>query len=202
MVVPEYERHLFDRAELFWQSKRIFDNYNDRNTFFSIGEDIPVDSALEDYEVFQWRGYEFFVLPAKGHTFGSVALIVQIDGQTVAFTGDLLTAGGRLYQLHAMEYTYAAMEGVVFTLQSIQALRKRDVDVCLPSHGEAITHVADDIDRLENRLMKCVNLGRGMRVCGRTSIPENIFLPDPGLMPLSRHLLWGGPGPAQTSTCS
>ena len=37
VAVPEYERHLFDQAELFWQQRRTFDNYNDRNTFFAIG---------------------------------------------------------------------------------------------------------------------------------------------------------------------
>src|SRR5262249_455175 len=37
VAVPEYERHLFDQAELFWQTRRTFDNYNDRNTFFTIG---------------------------------------------------------------------------------------------------------------------------------------------------------------------
>ncbi len=193
VIVPEYERHLFDRAELFWQSRRTFDNYNDRNTFFSIGEDIPVDSVLEDYEVFQWRGYEFFVLPAKGHTLGSVALISTIDGRRVAFTGDLCAAGGKLYQLHAMEYTYAAMEGVAFTLQSIQALEKQGVDLGLPSHGESITDVSRDLQKLQRRLMKCVSLGRGMRVCGRHSLPENLFLPRSRFIQLSRHLLWGGP---------
>ena len=75
VAVPEYEKHLFDQAELFWQTRRTFDNYNDRNTFFATGENIPVDAALEDYETFTWRGYEFFVLPAKGHTLGSSALI-------------------------------------------------------------------------------------------------------------------------------
>jgi glyoxylase-like metal-dependent hydrolase (beta-lactamase superfamily II) len=91
-----------------------------------------------------------------------------------------------------MEYAYGAMEGVVFTLQSIQALRKQNVNVCYPSHGQTVTQVSDDIDRLERRLMDCVNLGRGMRVCGRESIPESIFLPEPKFIPLSRHLLWGG----------
>ena len=46
------------------------------------------------------------MLPAKGHTLGSSALLAKIDGRLVAFTGDLLAAGGQLYQLHAMEYTY------------------------------------------------------------------------------------------------
>jgi len=192
VAVPEYERHLFEGAELFWQTRRTFDNYNDRNTFFTIGKDLAVDAVLEDYETFTWRGYKFFVLPAKGHTLGSSALLVQVDGQLVAFTGDLLAAGGKLYQLHAMEYAYGCMEGVLFTLQSIQALRQRHPNKCLPSHGEAIEDVPGDIDRLERRLMDCVRLGRGLRVAGRDSIPETVFLPESKLMPLSRHLLWGG----------
>lgn len=192
VAVPEHERHLFDQAELFWQTRRTFDNYNDRNTFFAVGQDIPVDDVLKDYETFKWRGYEFFVLPAKGHSLGSSALITEVDGQAVAFTGDLMAPGGKLYQLHAMEYTYGSMEGILFTLQSIQALKKRNVDVCHPSHGEAIKHVTQDIEKLQRRLMDCVSLGRGLRVAGRESVPEPIFLPEPKFIPLSRHLLWGG----------
>ena len=193
VAVPEYERHLFDEAELFWQTRRTFDNYDDRNTFFTVGQNIPVDRVLEDYETFSWRGFDFYVLPAKGHTFGSTCFIVEIDGQRLAFTGDLLAAGGKLHQLHAMEYTYGSMEGVLFTLQSIQALRGKNVDVCYPSHGAPITDVAADVDRLERRLMDCVKLGRGMRVGGRDSILETEFLPDSKFVPLSEHLLWGGP---------
>ena len=192
VAVPEYERHLFEQAELFWQTRRTFDNYNDRNTFFAAGADVSVDALLEDYETFRWRGFEFFVLPAKGHTLGSSALLVRVDGRLIAFTGDLLTAGGKLYQLHAMEYTYGCMEGVLFTMQSIQALRKRGPEQCLPSHGEPVEDVGGDIGRLERRLMECVRLGRGMRIAGRDSIPETVFLPESRLIPLSRHLLWGG----------
>ncbi|MBI85155.1 MAG: hypothetical protein CMJ81_18325 [Planctomycetaceae bacterium] len=192
VAVPEYERHLFDQAELFWKTRRTYDNYNDRNTFFAVGEDIPVDELLEDYEVFTWRGYEFHILPAKGHTLGSSALIVTIDGRRIAFTGDLMAAGGKLYQLHAMEYHYGSMEGILFTLQSIQALGKQRIEAGYPSHGEPITAVADDIDKLQRRLMDCVKLGRGMRVAGRDSIPEPLFLPESKFIPISRHLLWGG----------
>jgi glyoxylase-like metal-dependent hydrolase (beta-lactamase superfamily II) len=192
VAVPEYERHLFEQAELFWQTRRTFDNYNDRNTFFTVAQDIPVDAVLEDYEEFTWRGYRFSILPAKGHTFGSSTLLVEVDGQRLAFTGDLLARGGKLYQLHAMEYTYGCMEGVVFTLQSIQALARKQVDLALPSHGDSITGVNADIAKLQRRLMDCVQLGRGMRVAGRDSIPETVFLPEPKFVQLSRHLLWGG----------
>ncbi len=192
IAVPEHERHLFENVELFWQTRRIFDNYDDRNDFFANSQNIPVDALLEDYEVFQWRGHDFFVLPAKGHTMGSSALLAEIDGKRVAFTGDLMAAGGKVYQLHAMEYTYGSMEGVLFTIQSIQALRKHPPQICFPSHGGNITDPLEDIDRLERRLMHCVRLGRGMRVAGRYTIPETIFLPESRLIPLSRHLLWGG----------
>jgi hypothetical protein len=62
--VPEHERHLFEQAELFWRARRTYDNYNDRNTFFTLAEDVSVDAALEDYETLRWRDHEFFVLPA------------------------------------------------------------------------------------------------------------------------------------------
>lgn len=192
IAVPEYERHLFEQAEVFWQSRRIYDNYNDRNTFFTIGSDIPVDATLNDYEYFQWRNYRFYILPAKGHTLGSSALLAEIDGEPVAFTGDLMAAGGKLYQLHAMEYSYAAMEGILFTLQSLQALRKLAPLRCLPSHGSLIRDVNGDITRLERRLMDAVRLGRGLRVAGRESFPETAYLPSPKLIPLSTHLLWTG----------
>lgn len=197
VAVPEYERHLFDQVETFWQTRRTFDNYNDRNTFFAAPQNIPVDAVIEDYETFSWRGHAFFVLPAKGHTLGSSALLATIDGRRVAFTGDLIAAGGKLYQLHAMEYVYGCMEGVPFTLQSIQALRRKGPELCLPAHGGPILDVSGDIDRLERRLMDCVKLGRGMRIAGRDSIPETFFLPEPKFIPLSRHLLWGG-----VHTCS
>ena len=192
VAVPEYEKHLFDNAELFWQTRRTYDNYNDRNTFFTVANNIQIDTTLDDYETFQWKDYTFFILPAKGHTLGSSALLTCIDGQNVAFTGDLFNADGKLYQLHAMEYTYGAMEGVVFTLQSLQAIKKKSPDVCYPSHGDPVTSVSRDIDRLQQRLTACLQLGRGMRVAGRDSIPETYFLPEPKLIPLSRHLLWGG----------
>ena len=192
VAVPEYERHLFEQAELFWQTRRTYDNYNDRNTFFTVAQDIAIDAVLEDYETFEWHGYTFFIVPAKGHTLGSSTLIAKIDGQVVAFTGDLLAADGKLYQLHAMEYAYGCMEGILFTLQSIQALEKHRVDVCFPSHGPTVVNVEENLGRLERRLMDCVKLGRGMRVAGRESIPEPLFLPRPKFVPLSRHLLWGG----------
>ena len=48
VAVPEYEKHLFDNAELFWQTRRTYDNYNDRNTFFTVANNIQIDTTLDD----------------------------------------------------------------------------------------------------------------------------------------------------------
>ncbi len=206
LAVPQYERHLFEKAELFWQTRRVFDNYDDRNNFFSVAHDLPVSATLNDYEEFAWHHYRFYVLPAKGHTQGSVVLLAQIDGRLVAFSGDLMVEGGKLYQLHAMEYCYGDMTGALFTLQSIQALRDAlngevvagrsfkaaGPPLGLPSHGEFLQDPLGDIDRLEKSLTQLASLGRGLRVGGRESIPEMLYLPEPRFVEISDHLLWGG----------
>ena len=197
VAVPEHERHLFDQAELFWQHKRVYDNYNDRNTFFALAENVPVDADLEDYETFTWRDVELEIIPAKGHTHGSSMLIGSIDGRSVAFTGDLLAAGGVLYQYHALEYNYGDQQGAFFTLQSLQALRRHAPDLALPSHGDLIEDPVGDCARLEDRLMTLARLGAGIRFMGRDGGHGLDILPDPRFTQVSRHLLWGGP-----HTCS
>ncbi len=193
VAVPEHERHLFDQAELFWQHKRVYDNYNDRNTFFTLAQNVTVDASLEDYETFTWLDVELEIIPAKGHTHGSSMLIGHIDGQKVAFTGDLLAAGGVLYQYHALEYGYGDQAGALFTLQSLQALRRHAPDLAFPSHGDLIQDPVGDCARLEDRLMALARLGGGMRFLGGNADHGLDFLPDPKFIQVSRHLLWGGP---------
>ena len=193
IAVPEYERHLFDNAEAYWQARRIYDNYNDSSAFYSLGENLSVDAILEDYGTFVWKEYKFRVLPAKGHTYGMVCLIAEVDGKKVAFTGDLMTSGGKLYQLHAMEYSYGDLLGVEFTMQSILALKKEGVDTAYPSHGGPISEVKADIERLELRLETLANIGR-LRTSGRdTGFKDWQTIRESRLQRITEHLLWAGP---------
>ena len=195
VAVPEYERHLFESAREYWRTRRIYDNYNDRSTAFGWGEDIRVAAVLEDYEEFVWRHFRFFVLPAKGHTFDSSALVARIDGRIVAFTGDLITAGGHVHDLHALEYAYGDLAGVAFTLQSLEALRRRSPHLVLPSHGPPLETPAEDMAKLTERLMEIARLGEGLAAAGshQIGVPATRFLPDAPLIEISEHLLWSGP---------
>ncbi|WP_188394096.1 MBL fold metallo-hydrolase [Mesorhizobium sp. SARCC-RB16n] len=193
IAVPEYERHLFDNVETYWQARRIYDNYNDSSTFFSLGENVAVDAILEDYGSFIWKDYKFRVMPAKGHTYGMVMLLAVIDGITIAFTGDLLVRGGKLYQLHAMEYGYGDLLGAEFTMQSILVLKNENVQNAYPSHGEPITDVNNDIESLEKRLDALAGLGR-LFTSGRDhNFNDKTVLRESRLKAISPHLLWAGP---------
>lgn len=192
VAVPEYERHLFDDVEAHWQARGIYDNYNDGNTFFSLGANLPVEAVLEDYGTFVWKEYEFRILPAKGHTYGMICLIAEVDGKKVAFTGDLMTRGGKLYQLHAMEYSYGDLLGVEFTMQSILALKKEGAETAFPSHGAPISDLKADIEKLESRLEALASIGR-LFTSGRSGFSDSKTIRESRLQPITEHLLWAGP---------
>ena len=189
LAVPGHERFLFERATDYWQQKRIYDNYNDRNTFFTIGEDLPVAESLLDYERFDWGPYSFFILPTPGHTLGSLSLIAEIDGARVAFTGDLIHDGGKIYQLHALEYEYGDLVGANWLAQSIDALGKQRVAIALPSHGPTIRDPGGCIERLDARLHRLMDL-QSDRMGGR-------FAHEIRMEAITPHLLWG-----TDATCS
>ena len=193
MAVPEHERHLFEHAETYWQQKRVYDNYNDRNTFFTIGQNVPVEAELTDYETFTWGPYEFQILPSPGHSSGSVTLVTDIDGTRVAFTGDLMHDGGKLYQLHAVELDYGDLIGANLVAQSIDALRKKNVQLALPSHGPVIQDPAECIRILDSRLHELIPL-QGFRM-GLTQ--DRLFAHEIRMQEITPHLLWG-----TAETCS
>ncbi len=136
IAVPSHERHYFAEAENFWRNRRVFHLYNVRNDFFTVTRDIPVDRDLRDYEVFRWGRYELLVLPTPAHTLGSVALLAQVDGRKVAFSGDLVHSPGKVKNLYDLQYNYAAVDGVDFAVHSLSRLREAGPELMCPSHGE------------------------------------------------------------------
>ncbi|MCC6442669.1 MAG: MBL fold metallo-hydrolase [Armatimonadetes bacterium] len=152
IAVPEHERRLFDQVELFWSNKQLFDMYNVRNTYFTLTESVPVAASLEDFSDFEWRSYRFFVLPAPGHTQGSISLLSEIDGKTVAFTGDLLYSPGKVVSLHDLQNNYGAVDGVEAAVLSLGNLLRRGPGLLCPSHGEPMAGAQDAIAKTQANL--------------------------------------------------
>lgn len=152
IAVPEHERHLFADVERLWANRRIFELYEVRNEFFSLTQNVPVSATLSDYDTFHWRGHDFFIQPTPGHTIGSISLVSAIDGRTVAFSGDLMIAPGKLQTLYDLQYYYQEHEGVDFSVWSLEELAALKPALLCPSHGEEIADPLPGMQQLSAKL--------------------------------------------------
>jgi glyoxylase-like metal-dependent hydrolase (beta-lactamase superfamily II) len=152
VAVPAHEAHLFADAENFWRNRRVFHLYYVRNDFNTVTENIPVGRRLTDYSTFRWRNVDFFVLPAPGHTLGSVALLATVDGKRTAFTGDLMYSPGKILNLYDTQVNYGGAEGVDLGIYSLARLREHKPALLCPSHGDVLpdpdSGIRQTIDRL------------------------------------------------------
>ncbi len=84
-----------------WWTKR-FDYYAQQVTRRPV-RDLPAQQYLADGETVSWRGIEIRYLEAPGYTRDGGIYLATLDGVKVAFTGDLLLAGGRVPDLYSMQ---------------------------------------------------------------------------------------------------
>lgn len=147
IAVPAHEAQLFSDAENFWRNRRVFHLYYVRNDFNTITENIPVSRRLADYSTFRWQDLEFFVLPTPGHTLGSISLLATIDGQRVAFSGDLMYAPGKILNIYDTQINYGGSEGIDLGIYSLARLIEIKPGLLCPSHGEPLADPAGAIRR-------------------------------------------------------
>ncbi|REE86120.1 glyoxylase-like metal-dependent hydrolase (beta-lactamase superfamily II) [Paenibacillus taihuensis] len=150
--VPHMEQDLFRQADEHWQARELYNNYNVRQDRFSILESIPIAGTLKDYETREFAGVIFKVVPTPGHTIGSISFILELDGRTIAFTGDLIAGVGKLWSLAATQWSYNGGEGLPATVASLLDIQERGPDWLLPSHGERMEDPGEAIDLLIERL--------------------------------------------------
>jgi len=152
IAVPYHERPLFEDAENFWRNKQIFDSYNDQSTYFTLTRNMHVDRSLEDYDTFEWRSHRFLVLPALGHTHGSIVLLTELDGKRIAFTGDVIHSPGKVWNLIDLQHSYGGPEGIDLNLFSLRDLKRMQPDLMLPSHGDPMDKVDESITKTMDNL--------------------------------------------------
>ncbi len=154
IAAPEHERFLFEQVENYWNNRRMADLYDVRNNFMALTQSVPIHGTLADYDLFKWRGYEFRILPTPGHTYGSSALLTDIDGKRVAFTGDLISSPGKVQTLYDLQYDYGSFDGVNHALLSLSNLSREECDMLCPSHGQVMRRpssaIADTMGRLRS----------------------------------------------------
>ena len=164
IAVPEREAGLFAEADAFWRLRSQYDQYDMTNLGFSLPRPVKVARRLRDYETFEWRGYRFEVVPTPGHTKGSITLLGEVDGQTVAFSGDLIAGHGVVHSIHDMQWQYGMPDAVGEALHSTSVLRARGPHILLPSHGVPTEPASDALAALDTNLRGLYELQREMRM--------------------------------------
>ena len=170
IIVPAREEHLFEDVETFWRQRQLLANYDLQSDFYTLSRSVQISRGLADYEVFRWRGLEFVVLPTPGHTRGSIALIGEVDGEKVAFSGDLISSPGQVWRIHDLQWAYMSTDGINASISSLDTLRQTELDRLLPSHGSPMGRPRAAIDQLIS------NLSRLFQVVSFT--PEPVSAPD------------------------
>lgn len=158
--VPHNEQDLFAAVDAFWQAREVLNNYNVRQDRFSLLADVPIEGTLRDYMSYAFAGIEFTVIPTPGHTVGSASFLAQIDGRRVIFSGDLISAPGKVWSLAATHWTYNGGEGLASSALSVLDLKDREPDMLLPSHGQVMEDPGEAIDQLVERLRELMYFRR------------------------------------------
>ncbi|HIJ73177.1 MAG TPA: MBL fold metallo-hydrolase [Candidatus Hydrogenedentes bacterium] len=143
VAVPKGAETHFAEAEKGWYDRPTYYAFAYGPKFFLPLRDIPVARTLSHGDVFEWRDVRLDVVHTPGHTETHVSFILERDGKRYGFTGDVICSPGKLWELDSLQSSYEefiqaknAVHRVPELLRSIETLRKLDLDMILPAHGD------------------------------------------------------------------
>ena len=162
VAVPFREKMFFDEAHRFWDSAdNIIDHrYDFRPHLFTLRESVPVARALQAGHVHDWEGLRFQVLDTPGHTDGSVTYLVEVAGRRVAFTGDLISGPGQIWEIYSLQKRFPGMRGDYWGFggaieelkSSLDRVLEHKPDLLIPSHGVVMADPPTAVNRLKQNL--------------------------------------------------
>ncbi len=162
VVVPAAERELFEHPAAYW------DNANTRWRLLcghvpyhvTHVDPIPVARAVAEGDTWEWCGWKITVLATPGYTDGAVSYLVEENGQSVVFCGDLIYAPGMVRDFYCLQHgneqnghRVGDYHGFLGSMETILAsLRRLPLQaVLVPAHGEVIAEPQAAIDLLDER---------------------------------------------------
>jgi len=104
VVAPQSEQELIASPQAFWSNfvTSRFHDYGQQSTKI-LAEPPSVSRWVSEGEVVDWQGLTLRVLDTAGYTRGSVSYVVEVDGQKLAFTGDLIYGDGQILDLYSFQ---------------------------------------------------------------------------------------------------
>ncbi|MHB8864769.1 MAG: MBL fold metallo-hydrolase [Pirellulaceae bacterium] len=161
-VVPAAEVADFSEVGKFWSSfeQQRFHDYAHKSTKVLVSP-MPIWKSVRGGETLTWEGLPIRVLDTPGYTPGAVTYLVELEGQRIAFTGDLLYGDGKILDLYSFQdaipdlgmmayHGYAArLSELIASLQQIAAERPT---LIVPARGPVVRNPQKTIDVLIGRI--------------------------------------------------
>lgn len=163
ITVPATELPWFEDVESFWNDlKRRWHLYDDHPHPSVLAESIRIDAVVQGGDELDWGPAKIRVLDTPAHTDGSVTYVVDVDGQRIAFTGDLIAGEGKLWDVHSIQKKgetstdYHGFMGARKALrESLERVLSAEPDVLVPSHGEPMSDPRRAVDALNANIDRC-----------------------------------------------
>jgi glyoxylase-like metal-dependent hydrolase (beta-lactamase superfamily II) len=162
LIVPEKERMYFEEPEKQWADFikiRLVDAQ--QQTTKMIRSAFQVSRGVKEGDKLQWQGINFEVLETPGFTRDAVTYLTTLDGDRVAFTGDLIYGDGKIFDLYSFQDKIPAAKiggyhgygsRLAKLLKSLEKLAATKPDLIVPARGPVIRDVQKSISRLIGRV--------------------------------------------------
>lgn len=160
--VPASEAQFFDHATDFWLSSNniLNDRMDFRPEMMVLRESVVTDRGIQPGDAWNWEGIPIRAVATPGHTDGSLTYLVEVDGKAIAFSGDLISGPGQIWEFYSLQKGFPGMSkdywgfggAVAQLLQSANSLLTYEPILLLPSHGEVIHNPTDAVAALKVKL--------------------------------------------------
>ena len=158
---PYWDQDYLVDPEQCFRERQVWNSYDNRWDRFGPVRPIPVSGWMMDYEKRSIAGLEWEVVPTPGVTNGAVSYVVELNGQRLAFVGEVICGHGKTGRLAPLQYNYNDFTGATNLWHSSRRLMQANVHRLLPSLGETIDDVGGAIEQFRTNLKRLSEINPG-----------------------------------------
>ncbi|MFC1563165.1 MBL fold metallo-hydrolase [candidate division KSB1 bacterium] len=159
IYIPDGEKQFISGAEKFWENVHIYINYNLRSHFHSVIKNVETSRTVKNGDILNIGNYTIKALLTPGHTDSALSYIANIDGKTVVFSNDLISAPGKVTNYYDLHWGYSGYtSGMNASLKSFEKIKNENPDILLPSHGKPMENPISAIEKLEERFKRLIKM--------------------------------------------
>jgi glyoxylase-like metal-dependent hydrolase (beta-lactamase superfamily II) len=162
---------------------------------------IPVDRAFSTNDTFTWHGKEIRCLDTRGNSPGGLTYLLEQDGRTLAFSGDVMLDGAKMHTWFDTEWDYGFAAGIQALRKSVARLADCKPTLLLPAHGPVVRQPEAQLHKYGEKLATLEKLYvRGYGVEGASvayqdkvstpTVVSNAWQVSPHLFKFKRPNFW------------